>query len=241
MDLARLRNVGYTVAPGVVGAELIGPLLAALRDVGGIDVEDPATWPGKRTQVAMGGHQAQWDVRQHAGVHAAFAELYGDERLAVSQDRLGVKLPGEGPLGIHLDEDPATGPRVFGGLVYLTDAPAERGAFCCVPSLLGTREGFGSPPDLDGHEVVPVPGRAGDLVLWDIRLPHGNMPNRDSAPRVVQYVSMFPHGTWRDTPEGHQALWREGRDWQDEHGPPGHVPAELTPLGRRLVGLDPYG
>jgi len=241
MDLAQLRNRGYTVVPGVVEPPVIARLLAALRDVGGIDVEDPATWPGKRTQVPMGGHQAQWDVRQHPGVHAVFAEVYGDERLAVSQDRLGVKLPGEGPLGIHLDEDPDTGPRVYGGLVYLTDAPAERGAFCCVPSLRGTREGFGSPPDLDGHEIVPVPGRAGDLVLWDIRLQHGNMANRDRSPRVVQYVSMFPHGAWRDTPEDHQRLWREGRDWQDEKGPPDHEPAELTALGRRLVGLDPYG
>ena len=240
MDLAQLRNVGYTVVPGVVGPEVVAPLLDALREVGGIDVEDPATWAGKRTQVPMGGHPAQWAVRQHPGVYAAFAEVYEDERLAVSQDRLGVKLPGEGPLGIHLDEDPDTGPRVYGGLVYLTDAPAERGAFCCVPGLRGTREGFGAPPDLDGHEIVPVPGRAGDLVLWDIRLQHGNMANTDASPRVVQYVSMFPHGVWRDTPEGHQRLWREGRDWQDSEGPPDHEPAELTALGRRLVGLDPY-
>jgi hypothetical protein len=240
MDLAQLRNVGYTVVPGVVGPVLIARLLDALREVGGIDVEDPATWASKRTQVPMGGHPAQWAVRQHPGVYAAFAEVYGDERLAVSQDRLGVKLPGGGPLGIHLDEDPDTAPEVYGGLVYLTDAPAERGAFCCVPSLRGTREGLGSPPDLDGHEIVAVPGRAGDLVLWDVRLQHGTLANTDSAPRVVQYVSMFPHGAWRDTPEAHQALWREGRDWQDEQGPPDHEPAELTALGRKLVGLDRY-
>ena len=215
MDSERLRNVGYVVVPGVVEAEVVAALLDALREVGGIDVGDPATWAGRRTQVPMGGHQAQWDVRQHPGVHAAFAEAYGDERLAVSQDRLGVKLPGEGPLGIHLDEDPETGPHVFGGLVYLTDAPAERGAFCCKPR----------------DEIVPVPGRAGDLVLWDIRLPHGNLANTDTSPRVVQYVSMFPHGVWRDTPEGHQRLWREGRDFQDEQGPPDHEPA--------ILGIEP--
>jgi ectoine hydroxylase-related dioxygenase (phytanoyl-CoA dioxygenase family) len=110
-----------------------------------------------------------------------------------------------------------------------------------VPSLRGTREGLGAPPDLDGHEIVPVPGRAGDLVVWDIRLQHGNLANRDRAPRVVQYVSMFPHGDWGETPADHQRLWREGRDFQDPEGPPGHEPADLTALGRRLVGLDPYG
>jgi len=85
MDLAQLRNVGYTIAPGVVEGSVIARLLDALREVGGIDVQDPATWAGKRTQVAMGGHQAQWDVCQHPGVYAAFAEAYGDERLAVSR------------------------------------------------------------------------------------------------------------------------------------------------------------
>ncbi len=241
MDLEQLQRDGYTVVEGVVEAPVIARLLGALREVGGLDLEDPSTWPGKRTQVPMGGHQAQWDVRQHPGVHAAFAAAYGDERLAVSQDRLGVKLPGEGPLGIHLDLDPDTDPHVFGGLVYLTDAPAERGALCVVPSLRGTREGLTGPPALDGHEIVPVSGRAGDLVLWDAYMQHGNLANRDSAPRAVQYVSMYPHGAWGETPADHQRLWREGRDWQDEQGPPDHVPAELTPLGRRLVGLDPYG
>ncbi len=225
MELAGLRRDGYALVPGVIEPAAVARLLEALRDVEGLDLADPASWGGARASVPMGGCQAQWDVRQDPALHAAFAAAYGDERLAVSQDRLGIKLPGAGALEIHLDVEPEAGPSVFGGLVYLTDAPPERGAFCV---------------ERDGR-IVPVPGRAGDLVLWDVRVPHGNLANSDRLPRVVQYVSMFPHGAWGDAPADHQRLWREGRDWQDDHGPPAHRPAELTPLGRRLVGIEPYG
>jgi Phytanoyl-CoA dioxygenase (PhyH) len=242
MDLGRLRRDGYAVVPGAIDAAHVGRLLDAVREVEGLDLDRPETWAGVPERVPMGGHQAQWDVRQHPALHAAFAAAYGDERLAVSQDRVGVKPPGSQAMGIHLDVDPDAGPRVYGGLVYLTDAPAEAGAFCCVPGLLGSRAAWEEEPvDLGDHAVVPVPGRAGDLVLWDVRLPHGNLANRSRSPRVVQYVSLFPHGAWGDRPQDHQALWRSGRDWADELGPADHRPAALTALGRRLIGLQAYG
>jgi len=107
---------------------------------------------------------------------------------------------------IHHDVDPHRPPKVFGGLVYLTDTPAERGAFRCVPGIFRDLPGWlERHPDAgidvvdpEGHDVVAVPGRAGDLVMWDVRLPHANGENLADAPRVVQYVSMFPRGAWSE-------------------------------------------
>ena len=225
MDVEGLRRDGFAVVRGAVEPPIVERLLAELRRLEGLDLADPASWAGARESVPLGGCQAQWDVRQHPAVYAAFAAAYGDERLAVSQDRLGIKPPGAPAMEIHVDIDLGAGPFVYGGLVYLTDAPAERGAFCVER----------------GERVEPVPGRAGDLVLWDARVPHGTLANRTELPRVVQYLSMFPHGAWGDRPEDHRRLWREGRDFQDDHGPADHRPAELTPLGRRLAGLERYG
>ena len=35
-------------------------------------------------------------------------------------------------------------------------------------------------------------GRAGDLIIWNDALPHGSRPNRGGAPRLVQYIRMYP-------------------------------------------------
>ena len=254
MDVEQLRRDGYTVAEGVVGPEVIEPLLEVAQEVSGVRMDDPSTWTLEREILPLWGHQAQWDLRQHPAVHAAFAAMYGTERLAVSQDRVGVKLPGMRGMRIHHDVDPHHPPTVYGGLVYLTDTPPERGAFRCVPGIFRELDSWlERHPDAgidlvdpEGHEIVPVPGRAGDLVMWDVRLPHANGENLADAPRVVQYISMFPHGAWGDKPEDHASLYRSGRTFEGWRGEPGHdivqswPPAELSPLGRKLVGLDPY-
>ena len=36
--------------------------------------------------------------------------------------------------------------------------------------------------------------RAGSLLIWDSRLPHGNYPNESSQFRMVQYITFFPAG-----------------------------------------------
>jgi hypothetical protein len=194
-------------------------------------------------------------------VHAAFAELLGREDLWVSQDGLGVRPPGDPAMPVHWDVDPrATFPnRVLGGLVYVTDTPLGRGPFRAVPGLFRDRDGWfdrhpatgGEPDDLwdvdvEQHAPVAVPGCAGDLVVWDARLPHGNEAVVGGAPRLVQFLTMWPPGTWGETAADHQAIWRSRRPNPAYLGKPGWDrtepwgPAALTALGRRLIGLDPW-
>ena len=41
-------------------------------------------------------------------------------------------------------------------------------------------------------DVINVPSKAGDLVIWDTRMAHGTSPNRSTVPRFAQYLSMCP-------------------------------------------------
>ncbi|HVX58011.1 MAG TPA: phytanoyl-CoA dioxygenase family protein, partial [Candidatus Saccharimonadales bacterium] len=87
------------------------------------------------------------------------------------------------------------------GILYLTDTPAEQGAFTCVPGFHRQIDQWldslpvGSDPrqqDLHALGSRPIPGRAGDLIIWDHKLPHAARPNRGPRPRIVQYVNMYP-------------------------------------------------
>lgn len=262
MDVEQLRHDGYTVAEGVVGPENVGAVLEMVRELESFDVADPATWYGRSATVQVWGHQALWDNRQHPAVHAAFAQAYGTERLWVSMDRVAIKpplRPGEPTddeaLPMHWDLDPRDPPGpLFQGVLYLTDTSDEQGGFCCVPELFRDRAGWLlRHPDADNHDIdteslptVTVVGRAGDLVIYDAMLPHGSRPNTDERPQLSQYIGMHTPGYWADTAQERVDLWRKGQVFPDWRELPGHEggdpwpPAMLTPLGRRLLGLDPW-
>jgi len=81
--------------------------------------------------------------------------------------------------------------------------PGE-GTFECVPSIFrkpgpiprsASRSRRDVPVDIAGHDVVGVPVRAGDLVLWSSRLPHHGGRNRGPRPRLSLALAMRPEGT----------------------------------------------
>lgn len=255
-----LGERGYAVVPGVIGPELVAALLALLQDRAGVDLTDPATWAAPGFP-AVWAHQAQWDVRQAPAVHAAFANAWGREDLVVSIDGLGFKPPvAVDPDGryanampLHFDVDPRSGDRIFQGVVYLTDVGPDDGAFRCVPGVFADLDGWlerhpdfdhrvWADPDLEAHEVVPVAARAGDLVLFDSRLLHGNGVHRGTSPRVVQYVSLTPADAgWSPVDcycSGMAPEHLRGRAGWGDAAP--DAPADLTALGRRLAGLEAW-
>ena len=89
-----------------------------------------------------------------------------------------------------------------------------------------------------------MPARAGDLIIWDSRLAHGNSKNLSPRPRIAFYVMMGPadEGSRQAAVES----WRTGRCVPWWRGRPGYdrvepwPPASLTELGRRLLGLDEW-
>ncbi len=207
-------------------------------------------------------HQTLWDNRQFPAVHEAFSEIWGTEKLWVSIDRANMNLPlrpgWEFSGFVHWDVDTSQRPLPFEvqGLLALEDTLGNAGGFQCVPGFPGhfdqwlrTQPSDRDPmrPDLTGLEVKQIQMLAGDLLIWNSLLPHGTSPNRSARPRLAQYISMFP------VPPDGEALRRERiHSWRERLPRTGSAfpgrqqnreqtfssTARLTPLGRKLLGLD---
>jgi hypothetical protein len=269
-DVAFFEENGYVVAPNAVPQENLDAVIAAIWEFLEMDPDDPEDWyrpphkPGGMVEIYH--HQALWDNRQPPRIHAIFAQLFGTEKLWVSEDRASMKPPAHPAHPeydhkgfIHWDTDTSKLPIPFGvqGVLYLTDTTEDMGGFQCVPGFhknleewIKTQPPDRNPrkPDLDrlppGRKVTPIPGKAGDLLIWNRLLAHGNGHNTSGRPRLAQYITMSParpdneEARRRRIERWEQRLpYKEGdpRDWERQHYP---GPATLTPLGRKLLGLD---
>ncbi|MGB1891950.1 MAG: phytanoyl-CoA dioxygenase family protein [Candidatus Latescibacterota bacterium] len=213
--------------------------------------------------VEMYQHQAIWDNRQHPRVYQAFAEIWGEEKLWVSLDRANMKPPAREDKPdwnnrgmIHWDLDTSQQPIQFGvqGVLYLTDTAEDQGGFQCVPGFNNTFEEWVKTqpedrnphhPDLTGLDVRSIPGKAGDLLIWHRLLAHGNGHNTSDKPRLAQYITMSPARTDDEAArQARVASWQERRPMPNWPGDPRawekekQQTAELTPLGKKLLGVD---
>jgi len=257
---------GYVVIHDAVPPENVVAAREAIYAFADMDPADPDSWysdpPRSSIMVEIYHHQALWDNRQHPRVYHAFSEILDTKKLWVSFDRTSINppvrhdfpfygklhfdIPLTLPIPIHLQ-----------GILYLTDCAESQGAFSCVPGFHKKVEQWvqslpeGADPndqDLEKLGPVPVPGHAGDLIIWQAALPHWARANTNTRPRVAQYISMSPAqedneearrnrtDTWRnllsgmdDSPLG----WGKGKEHKT-----GQRAEKLTPLGRKLLGLD---
>lgn len=266
-DLAFWQENGYVIIPNAVPPENLTKVIDALWAFLEMDPNDPETWyPAERqrnSMVEIYHNQAMWDNRQTERVYGAFADIWQTEKLWTSLDRVSMNppdRPGWGYKGFtHWDIDTTQDPPPFfvQGVLYLTDTDANQGGFHCVPGFhnifpewVKTQPADRHPnrPDLTGYESKPIPGQAGDLVIWHSLLPHGNGQNLSNRPRLAQYITMYPA---RDNEEERQARIQA---WQQRNPPNGKAfpgdlrrreqefgqTATLTPLGRKLLGLDSW-
>lgn len=215
--------------------------------------------------VEMYNHPALWANRQLPRIHGAFADLWRTEKLWVTIDRCNLNPPNRAGFEfngfIHWDIDTSVDPLPFDvqGVLSLADTRPGQGGFQCVPGMpkrltewIKTQPLDRNPhrPDLTDLKVETIETRAGDLLIWNSQLPHGVAPNKSAWPRLAQYISMSPApeqsdkvrewriNSWlhRVAPEGNP-FPGDPRDWERVHG----TTAALTPLGRKLLGLDSWG
>jgi len=214
-ELAHWDEHGYVVVHEAVDAPMREAAAAAIYGFLGANPDEPESWYGKLDSatiwVPLFREAALEAARRAPRVVRAFAELWDRqgrrEDLWAVVDQAGFNPPERvdwrfpGP-HIHWDMTLAP-PHVFGvqGILYLTDTPAEQGAFCCIPGfhrrlaawLEGLRPGE-DPRQAICREpgLVPIAGRAGDLVIWHHALPHASSANRGKLPRVVEYMTLRP-------------------------------------------------
>jgi hypothetical protein len=125
------------------------------------------------------------------------------------------------------------------------------------------------PEQMPEFQVQSVAAKQGDLLVWNSYLPHGNGDNYEPTCRLCQYVTMFPaaheggsavpingYRTALDDEAERQRrirMWREALPQGSYTWPP--LPADdprsspsvrppsaaaLSPLGRKLLGLDAW-
>jgi hypothetical protein len=212
-------------------------------------------------------HQYLWDNRQEKRLYDAFVDIWDREDLWVSVDRANLNTPNRDARGfngfIHWDVDTSVSPLPIGvqGVLSLVDTDSQTGGFQCVPSLFATLEEWRKTQPADrnprapdpetlareGHEIVNVPMKAGDMLIFNSLLAHGIRPNRsEDRVRMAQYISMAPANEadaiereeriacWRDQqPPQRGAFPGDPREWEKHNA----SRAVLTPLGEKLLGL----
>jgi hypothetical protein len=211
-DLAHWDRDGYVVLHDAATPTQCDAAAQTIYTFIGADPADPATWyanpRGHSIWVALLRHPAFQAIRESPRIHTAFAQLWNRNDLWVSIDQGGFNPPERpgwqfpGPR-LHWDVSIAQPvPLGMQGILYLTDTAANQGAFTCIPGfhrrLASWLEELPPAADPRSHEIldelpaIPIPGRAGDLIIWHQGLPHGSSPNRSTRPRVAQYIKMAP-------------------------------------------------
>jgi len=266
---------GYVVIKNAVPKEQAKKLADYLWEYEGKDAHDPETWykrPNAEMQmkelnntgmVEIYNHQYLWDNRQYPKVHAAFADVWGTEKLWVTIDRANLNFPlkpGFEYKGfIHWDYDPETKPQNVQGVLALADQTDENmGGFQCIPYLYKNYDTWKLTqpadrdrykPDTAGLELIKVKLEAGDLLIFNSLLAHGIRANKsDKKVRIAQYIAMMP--AQEDNEELRQ--WRIN-SWQSREAMQGYAfpgdpmerekknpVAELSSLGKKLLGLDKW-
>lgn len=215
-DMAFWDEHGYVVVRQAITRGEADAAAQVLWQHIGASPDDPASWyaePARGLWFPLC-QAPQLDVaRRSPRVQKAFAQIWGTGDLWGNVDRMSFNQPvrANAPfLGspLHIDTSLAA-PMPLGtqAILYLTDTPAQRGALQVLPGFhrdfdaWAASLGGADPRRVDLRDgVVPVPGDAGDMVIWHHALPHGATPNHDDFPRIVQYLNFAPPTVRDDRP-----------------------------------------
>jgi hypothetical protein len=211
-DLAFWDEHGYVVVRQAVSPQQCADARAAIWDFLQADADDPASWYRQHEgqtglMLRLFDHPALDRNRESARIRNAYRQLYRSDAIVKTIDKVSFNPPEHAGFhflgsGLHWDIS-LTLPIPFqlAGLLYLTDCAAAGGAFHCVPGFqrrigawLAALPAGADPRVLAPQtlEAIPVPGNAGDFVIWHQALPHCATANRSRLPRMVQYLTYLP-------------------------------------------------
>src|SRR5688572_26555215 len=221
---------GYIKVPGVIAPERCRAVVDAAFSFLEMDQTNPDDWyrepltPGG--MIEMFQHQALWNNRQSERLHEMFSDLWGTHKLWVSVDRANVKVPvrpdkpGWDNAGfLHVDAD-INQPIAWGlqGVLYLADTDPTQGGFKCLPGWHKKTAEWVRIAKLPGDDfnrevaalpVEPIPGKAGDFLIWNRALPHGNGQNKSGKLRLAQFITMWKAGGEGKARDDRVMRWRE--------------------------------
>ena len=267
LDRLQFLHTGYMVIRNVIPAELAANAVREITSFLGADLADSSTWyagaPVLDGIVPLHHAQALWEIRQHPDLYEMFAEFFGSRRLMVDINRCIFRAPirpgstlSYGT--IHWDTDPkAPGPGSIQAVVLLTDVRPNGGGFQCLPEVYQNLdvwlEEYGSHdnfdffnPGLNEWKTTQVEGKAGDVILFSTKLPHGSATNSSNRPRIAAFVSMQPPADDAEVRELMRSWWLTKRAPDYWRGMPGQLdpepgsPATLSELGLKLIGVLPW-
>jgi hypothetical protein len=267
-DREQFRAEGYMVIRNVVPAIITDNAVREIAAFVGADLTDSSTWYGSAPQldgvVPMHHAQSLWDIRQSPNLYQVFTEFFRDPRLLVDINRclfcppIHSVRPTISHGTIHWDTDPRTkGPASLQAVVLLTDVGRYAGGFQCLPEVYqnldawleryASRDDFDFfNPGLNYCRTTQVEGKAGDVILWSTKLPHGTATNLSNHPRIAAFVTMQPPTDYARLRELLQTWWLTKRAPDYWRGMPGQVdpepgaPAVLSELGLKLIGALPW-
>lgn len=259
---------GYMVIRDVVPPDITSRAVCEIAAFVGADLADSATWYGGSPVldgiVPMHHAQSLWDIRQSPDLYQVFTEFYGSPRLRVDMNRCIFRPPVHADFPaishgtIHWDTDPRVpGPGSLQGVILLTDVGRDAGGFQCLPEVYQNLDAWLERyahwddfdffnPGLNHWDTTQIEGKAGDVILWSTKLPHGTATNLSNRPRVAAFVAMHPAGDNPQLRESMKTWWQTKRApdyWRGLSGqldPEPGEPAVLSELGRKLIGVVPW-
>jgi len=252
------------VLPAATTKNAVREIAAFLR----ADLDDSTTWyrnaPENDGIVPMHHAQSLWDIRQSANLYEVFKAFWGTHKLMVDINRCLFRPPRHpqwptiSQSDIHWDTDPrVAGPGSLQAVVLLTDVYRNGGGYQCLPDIYQNLENWLdqnarridfdiSDPGLKNRKTKQIEGKAGDVILWSTKLPHGSAVNLSRRPRIAAFVSMQPPADSIERSAALKKCWLTKQAPDGWRGLPGQLetepgaPAVLSELGLKLIGVLPW-
>jgi hypothetical protein len=267
-DRQRFHSEGYMVIRKVVPQSTINNAVQEIAAFLQADLDDSTTWyrnaPENDGIVPLHHAQSLWDIRQSSSLYEVFTEFWGTHRLMVDINRClfrpprNPKWPTISRGDVHWDTDPrVAGPGSLQAVVLLTDVDRDGGGYQCLPDVYKNLEVWLDRnarrsdfdfinPGLKNRRTTQIKGKAGDVILWSTKLPHGSAANLSSRPRIAAFVSMSPASDSAELRASMKKWWLTKQAPDYWRGLPGQLeaepgtPAVLSELGLKLIGVLPW-